>query len=35
MRLTKDKSNDACGTSVDFQNAFDTVDYHILLKKQE
>ena len=35
IRLEINKGNYACGIFVDFQNTFDTVDHHILLKKLE
>ena len=35
IRHGTDKGNYVCGIFVGFQNAFDTVDHHILLKKLE
>ena len=35
IRHEIDKGNYASGIFVDFQKTFDTVDYHILLKKLE
>ena len=35
IRYEIDKGNYACGIFADFQKAFDTVDYYMLLKKLE